>query len=345
MSSSSSSTSTSSLSSSSSDSSLIEPLSIEAIQALPPMTQHKEVVSSSVNQVRTNDWTTTIDRSTPAGESSHCSGFDWVDHKVARCYWNTNDVGTKRELNRTGSSTKLNVISIEAYGFRMECTLFGNYVDELNAFLSRGELQNVIISVQFAKTRMIENTDSPTQGLSQLCDSRKQNAEDEFINLIHINIIQGLKDCREESTYVVLATIKHIVADDDWWYTACLCSKVVYPNSKMFFCEKCNKHVIKVQQRYKLKVRVNDDTNSTTFVLFDRDATTLINKSCAELFESYDKNADSGVLHKEFDLLIDKVVLFKLDIMFESTDLGALSDTINESDRNLVQRFSAEQIQ
>jgi len=25
-------------------------------------------------------------------------------------------VGTKRELNRTGSSTKLNVISIEAYG-------------------------------------------------------------------------------------------------------------------------------------------------------------------------------------------------------------------------------------
>jgi len=31
--------------------------------------------------------------------------------------------------------------------------------------------------------------------------------------------------------------------------------------------------------RYKLKVRVIDDTDSTTFVLFDRDATTLINKS------------------------------------------------------------------
>ena len=36
----------------------------------------------------------------------------------------------------------------------MECTLFGNYVDELNAFLSSGELLNVVISVQFAKVKI-----------------------------------------------------------------------------------------------------------------------------------------------------------------------------------------------
>ena len=40
--------------------------------------------------------------------------------------------------------------------------------------------------------------------------------------------------------------------------------------------------------RYKLKVRVIDETNSTTFILFDRDVSTLINKSCAKLFESHD---------------------------------------------------------
>ncbi|XP_068483123.1 uncharacterized protein [Phaseolus vulgaris] len=56
-------------------------------------------------------------------------------------------VGTERELNRTGSSTK-------ADGFRMECTLFGNYVDELNAFLSSGELQNMVINLQFAKVKI-----------------------------------------------------------------------------------------------------------------------------------------------------------------------------------------------
>ncbi|XP_068477222.1 uncharacterized protein [Phaseolus vulgaris] len=166
-------------------------------------------------------------------------------------------VGTERELNRSGSPTKLNAISIEADGYRIECTLFGNYVDELNAFLSSGKLENIVISVHFAKVKIFQD---------------------------------------KESTFVILATIKHIVADDDWWYTACLCGKAVYPDSKM----------------YKLKLRVIDETDSTTFVLFDRDATTLINKSCAELFESHDKNDDSGVLPKNFDLLIDKAVLFKV---------------------------------
>ncbi|XP_068492261.1 uncharacterized protein [Phaseolus vulgaris] len=173
-------------------------------------------------------------------------------------------VGTERELNRSGSTTKLNAISIEADGYRIKCTLFGNYVDELNAFLSSGELENIVISVHFAKRRMIESTDSPTHGLSQLCDFGKQNVEDEFISFIHRNTIQGLKDFKE------------------------------------------------VLLMFKLKLRVIDETDSTTFVLFDKDATTLINKSCAELFESHDKNDDSGVLPKDFDLLIDKAVLFKV---------------------------------
>ena len=52
------------------------------------------------------------------------------------------------------------------------------------------------------------------------------------------------------NTFIVLCTIKHVVDNDDWWYTACICNKVVYPDSKMFFCEKCNKHIMKVTFRY-----------------------------------------------------------------------------------------------
>jgi len=68
----------------------------------------------------------------------------------------------------------------------------------------------------FNMCRMIENTDSPTQGLSQLCDSRKQNAEDEFINLIHINIIQGLKDCREVLVLSFNSLLKWIMHSLSW---------------------------------------------------------------------------------------------------------------------------------
>ncbi|QCD86165.1 Replication factor A [Vigna unguiculata] len=129
------------------------------------------------------------------------------------------------------------------------------------------------------KKMMWDNTESPSQALTQLCGSSKVSLEDDFIKLHPRSSIEGLKDFKQESTFVVKATIKHVLDHDDWWYTACICNKAVYPDSKMFFCEKCNKHVIKVTPRFKLKLRVIDATDSTTFVVFDRDASAMLKKS------------------------------------------------------------------
>ncbi|XP_027932008.1 uncharacterized protein LOC114187830 [Vigna unguiculata] len=71
----------------------------------------------------------------------------------------------------------------------------------------------------------------------------------------------------------------------------------------MFLCEKCNKHVIKVFPRYRIKIRVIDSSDSTTFVLFDRDATTLLKKTCADMLDTHDK----------FDELVDRSLLFKVE--------------------------------
>jgi hypothetical protein len=40
--------------------------------------------------------------------------------------------------------------------------------------------------------------------------------------------------------------------------------------------------------RFSIKVRVMDDTDSATFVIFDCDATMLFNKTCAEVLEAHD---------------------------------------------------------
>ncbi|ESW08073.1 hypothetical protein PHAVU_009G015800 [Phaseolus vulgaris] len=109
--------------------------------------------------------------------------------------------------------------------------------------------------------RICSSSDSPFQGLKQLSESSKHSLEDEFLQLTPRNTIESLKDCKE----------------------------AMYPDSKMFFCEKCKKHVMKVFLRYKIKLCVVDETNSTTFILFDREANSLLNKSCAEIFESHDK--------------------------------------------------------
>ncbi|XP_027905828.1 uncharacterized protein LOC114165385 [Vigna unguiculata] len=160
---------------------------------------------------------------------------------------------------------------------------------------------------------MFENNESPSQGLMQLSQSSKNTVEEDFLTLTPRTTIQGLKDCKEVTTYILFGTIKHILGDDDWWYTTCVCNKAVYPNSKMFFCEKCNKHVIKFFPRYRIKIRVIDSSDSTTFVLFDRDATTLFKKTCADMLDTHDKMNASGNLPKEFDELVDKSLLFKVE--------------------------------
>jgi len=47
--------------------------------------------------------------------------------------------------------------------------------------------------------------------------------------------------------------------------------------------------VLYLYGRYKVHLRVIEDTDSTTFILFDKEANSLLNKSCAEIFETHNK--------------------------------------------------------
>lgn len=149
------------------------------------------------------------------------------------------------------------------------------------------------------RNRMSEIMESPTQGLTQLVENGTVGMADDFLGITPRNTIEGLKYCKQ---------------DEEWWYTACICNKSVYPDHKMYFCEKCNKHVMKVVPRYCIKVRVIDQTDCATFVIFDRDAILLFNnKSCSEIFESHEKNSAQGSFPKEILDLVDRTFLFKVE--------------------------------
>ncbi|KAK2435994.1 replication protein A 70 kDa DNA-binding subunit E [Trifolium repens] len=255
-------------------------------------------------------------------------------------------VGEERQYEARGQSTKLNVIELEADGEKIQCTLFGSYVDELNNFLSSGETQNTAVIIMFGKvklfqeklhiqnclnctkvfynpvnddvtslrSRMVQNLDTPSPLiLTQIIAQPRVDPLQEFLYSTPRNTIQGLLNCEEDAIFVVLGTIKHIVNNDNWFYTACACNKSVYPDSGMYFCEKCNKHVKNVSPRFSIKVRVMDDTDSATFVLFDRDAAMLFNKSCAEVLRSRDTRVAPTVLPAEIKALVNSTYLFKVE--------------------------------
>ncbi|QCD86481.1 Nucleic acid-binding [Vigna unguiculata] len=65
--------------------------------------------------------------------------------------------------------------------------------------------------------------------------------------------------------------------------------------------------------RYKLRLCVIDAIDSTTFVVFDRDASAMWKKSCSDILDLQDKNIVVGNLPKEFEVLIGKTYLFKVE--------------------------------
>ncbi|PNY08630.1 replication factor A protein [Trifolium pratense] len=259
------------------------------------------------------------------------------------------EIGQEREItNQNGSTTKLNVISLEADGHKLQCTLFGPYVDELNTFVGAGDLNNAVVIVQLAKAKMFqvidweivekihiqnclncsvlifnpsceesvtfraslngsEETPSPLT-FTQLTVESSVQPLDEFVYNTPRITLQGLRDVTSDSTYVVAATVKRILNPDSYWYTSCLCGKAAISDSRMWYCEKCNRHVPKVVPRFCVKVRVMDDTDSAIF------ATSLFNMSCADMIQIGETAVGERIVPPQIDdTLVDQTWLFKVE--------------------------------
>ncbi|KAH1099635.1 hypothetical protein GYH30_035011 [Glycine max] len=211
------------------------------------------------------------------------SAYDFVHIRDIVCGGYDTDYLVENERNIRRS--KINVILIEDDVFSIECTLFGPFVDELNAFLASRVVENVVVIIHLAKmncfqdkihlqncicgTRVVFNAkceevkelatrmmESPPQGLSQIIDSIALTMSEDFLHNTTRKTIGGLKDCFEVTCFPIFGTVKYVVDDEKW---------------------------------YHINVCVIDESNSTTSVIFDQDATILFSKSCANMFETYMK--------------------------------------------------------
>ncbi|KAK2396507.1 replication factor A protein [Trifolium repens] len=254
-------------------------------------------------------------------------------------------VDVEKTYQRNGAQSKNVVIELDHDGYRFKCTLFGAYVDMLNAFLASGKTDNVVVVILLAKVKilqgraiiqntiystkllfnpvysaavdlkkkMVENNDTPSHFSNRLQDNSNVSLIEDFMQDSLYATIEGLKKSRDEGVFVVSATVKLIVDDNDWWYTACVCNNKVYPDERMYFCEKCNKHVLNVSPKYRIKVRVIDSTDSAIFVIFDRDGVELFNMACAEMIHSVGLDENSSRIPKPILDLVDKTYLFKVE--------------------------------
>ncbi|WJX40298.1 hypothetical protein P8452_27788 [Trifolium repens] len=137
-------------------------------------------------------------------------------------------VGIQKEYERNGLKTKMVAIQLDYDGFKFKVTLFGPYVDELNAFVAAGKTENTIvvvlmakikiwqgsatiqnsfnstkllfnpefISVNDLKKRMLEKNDSPSPDICLIHDSNGLSEEEDFLKVTSRITIEGLKESR-----------------------------------------------------------------------------------------------------------------------------------------------------
>ncbi|KAG5051536.1 hypothetical protein JHK87_003734 [Glycine soja] len=92
-----------------------------------------------------------------------------------------------------------------------------------------------------------------------------------------VNSIQFFGVVRNVDIYIESPTTNKIHLQN------CICGTRVVSNAE---CEE----VKELATRYRIKVRVIDESDSVTFVIFERDATILFYKPCTNTFEIYQKD-------------------------------------------------------
>ncbi|XP_057747772.1 uncharacterized protein LOC130966968 [Arachis stenosperma] len=234
-------------------------------------------------------------------------------------------VGEEKEYAKEGEIVKMIVLELSSKDLTMRCALFGDYVNQVNHFLASGYVEQPVVVIQLAKvkffrgqvglqnmmyaTQMLFNPDLPeviefsmveqgvngTQPLFISNEGKVVSLEDDFMRLTRKCTIEELQDNNEESSFIIFGTIQGIVEDGGWWYSACMCGKGIYPQNGAYYYDFCFKHITNVTPRFKIKITVEDHSGEGIFLLFDREASYLLKKSCAYLFTEVQRDA-SGYL-------------------------------------------------
>ncbi|KAL4337685.1 hypothetical protein AHAS_Ahas12G0134900 [Arachis hypogaea] len=192
---------------------------------------------------------------------------------------------------------------LTSVGEEKEYVKDGKYVDEVHHFLGSGYMEQPVVVIQLAKvkffrgqvclqnvmhaTRLFFNPDlaevvdfknsmvdqdiNGTQPLFIANEGKGVSLEDDFMRLIRRYTIEELHDNNKEGSFVVFGIVRSIVDEGPWWYSACVCGK------------------------YRIKVAVEDDNGHGVFVLFDREVTYLLKKSCASLFGEVQKDVNIDI--------------------------------------------------
>ncbi|PWA44626.1 nucleic acid-binding, OB-fold, Replication protein A, OB domain protein [Artemisia annua] len=214
---------------------------------------------------------------------------------------------------------------------------------------------------------LIENrgSEGDDHHVTHLTTFSNYSIKNDFLNNLQKVTINDIRDIVKPMSCVVVATVKKIERETDWWYLACVkCNHaakqesvsekdeygVVVKKRSIFRCT--NKECVQdtdVEYKYKIPLRVLDSTGSVSLTLFDRQAHPIIDKSAAELLQEARKKGDMDILPEDFNKLLENTYAFKVDIkafdIENNKHTYGISQLTNDTDiiKELIKKESDDQ--
>ncbi|XP_021734893.1 replication protein A 70 kDa DNA-binding subunit B-like [Chenopodium quinoa] len=208
---------------------------------------------------------------------------------------------------------------------KLKTTLWGKYAEQVSNFVKDDIQGHVVIIIQFAMIKIfrdevtlqnslfatkiflnedmsevrdfrgsvsiIGGDDSRSQNITQLPSQMSHSLSDEFLIMYERKQLDEICETNKKCYFVTFATIVGIESDTAWYYNSCKqCNKKVdYEGGGRYWCQKCDAHVQSALPRYKVTLTVEDDSGTTTFVMFDREIFQILQISAMDLKDKLSK--------------------------------------------------------
>nr|XP_043638528.1 replication protein A 70 kDa DNA-binding subunit B-like [Erigeron canadensis] len=170
-----------------------------------------------------------------------------------------------------------------------------NDIPEVNDFLQRYDGRGPVERIQAANTLSVQT-----------------NPSDFFKDCSYVPLNDYMLH-EPDDNYATYATIDSIEPDEAWWYSACKpCNKKVKSDEKGLWCPDCGENPKSLTAKFKVYVRVVNDTGSTCFTLFDSHIKQLIGHSALDMRKRY--LDDLASIPDELNEIVGKSFLFKFAI-------------------------------
>ncbi|XP_075102805.1 replication protein A 70 kDa DNA-binding subunit B-like [Nicotiana tabacum] len=179
-------------------------------------------------------------------------------------------------------------------------------------------------SIDF-KSRLLAARQSNFERITQISSQQSYSVRDELDKgIVLFKTIRDLVQCTQECSYWIAAKLINLELDRGWSYLACnKCNRKVDKVENKYFCKKFNEEELSVTHRYRLQVRVMDGTAFISLLLWNREAMQLIGKSAKELKERLLETsiADADCSYpSELDDILYKKFMFKVIVKQENIE-------------------------